>query len=189
VNVNDTGLQPVAVREEHLLQLAPFCRSLVEALRLAGVRPDKSLEVLRASLTGECVKCGYRVSGEECFALSQAADTEAMSGTVRRLHLGDCARAGCESYFYRLSFQRHPDADWVVILSQVQRIQAEQAAASAAGRRAARLGVARRVGLALVIVVLLLLFRQWYFGGRIPLIREPEKFHVDPASPGWETPR
>ena len=77
----------------------------------------------------------------------------------------------------------------MVLLSKVQRIQAEQAAASAAGRRAARLGVARRVGLALVIVVLLLLFRQWYFGGRIPLIREPEKFRVDPAPPGWETPR
>lgn len=189
MNVNDSALQPIAVREVHLLQLEAFCQRLMEALGRAGLGREKSFEVLHASLTAECVKCGFRVSGEEIFALSKTEDTEGLIGPVRRLHLGDCARSGCESYFYRLSFQRHPEAAWVALLAQVERIQEEQAATSAAGRRVARLGVARRVGLALVIVVLLLLFRQWYFGGRIPLIREPEKFRVDPAPPGWEAPR
>jgi hypothetical protein len=187
--MNDAGLQPVLVREEQLPQLEAFCRRLVEALGRAGLEPDKSFEALRGSLTGECVKCGFRVSGEECFALSQVADGEGLVGTLQRLHLGDCARPGCESYSYRLRFQRHPDTDWIAILSQVEHIKEEQAGKSAAVRRAASLGVIRRVGLALVIVALLLLFRQWYFGGRIPLIREPEKFRVDPAPPGGEAPR
>jgi len=187
--MKDAGLQPVLVQEEQIQQLETFCRRLVEALSRAGLDPEKSFEVSHASLTAECVKCGFRVSGEVCFALSRAADGEGLVGTLRRLHLGDCARPGCESYSYRLSFQRHPDVDWIAILRQVEHIKEEQAGKSAAVRRAASLGVIRRVGLALVIVALLLLFRQWYFGGRIPLIREPERFRVDPAPPGGEAPR
>ena len=178
----------MTVREEQLLQLARFCQNLVEALRRAGIGPDKSLELLRACLIGECVKCGHRVSGEDLFALAQAADAGDLSAAVRRLRLGDCARPGCESYVYRLSFQRHPDADWFALLSQVEHIKEEQAVTSAARKRAARLRAVRRVGFALVIVVLLLMLRQWYIGGRIPFIREPEKFRVDPAPPGLETP-
>ena len=187
--MSDAGRQLVLVREEQLQQLESFCRRLVEALGRAGLGPEKSFEKMHASLTAECVKCGFRVSGEECFALSQVADDEGLIGPIRRLHLGYCARPGCESYSYRLSFQRHPDVDWIAILSQVEHIKEEQAGKSAAVRRAASLDVIRRVGLALVVVVLLLLLRQWYFGGRIPLIREPEKFRVDPAPPVGEATR
>jgi hypothetical protein len=44
------------------------------------------------------------------------------------------------------------------------------------------------MGILLAAVVMLLLLRQCYFGGRIPFLREPETFRVDPA-PGGKEPR
>ena len=46
-------------------------------------------------------------------------------------------------------------------------------------RRQIRLAMPRQVWVAMAALLLLLVIRQYYVGGRIPLLREPEKFHVD----------
>jgi len=187
--MTDTGTETLHTREVHLQRLEVFCRALATALAKHGHGPSGALEVLRKGVAGVCTRCGACVTGEELEVLSQPgmSDTNA---TVRRLRLGDCAHPGCKSYHYRLSFLDFPGVDWDSILPQVEgigegTIKAEAASARAA-KRALQLRMAGRVCLAVGIILVLLMIRQLYLGGRIPLIREPEKFKVDPAPAGWE---
>jgi len=184
------------VRQEEIRKLEGFCRALAEALRRGGLGPENALAAWRAGVAAECTRCGISVSGDELFALSQPPAAEHASAKIGRLRLGDCARSGCESYHYQLTFKVDGELDWAGLLLQAAAIKQEQehpAGSSAVqrpvGSSLARLlwtsRRARRLWTALAAVLLLLLIRQWYLGGRIPLIREPEHFRVDPA-PGEE---
>jgi hypothetical protein len=175
------------IRQENLLKLAPFCQALGEAFSRSGLTPDQALGVWRAALTAQCARCGIPISGEELFALSQPPGDNP-SPKIRRLRLGDCACAGCESYFYLLSFRAQPALDWPGLLARAEAIQAELARPAAAKRRTAALGkgllhsgFTRRAAMALALLLLLLLIRRWHSGGAIPLLREPEHFRVAPA--------
>jgi len=179
--------EPVIIRQEHLLKLAPFCQALGEALSRSGLTPDQALGVWRAALTAQCTRCGIPISGEELFALSQPPGDNP-SPKVRRLKLGDCACVGCESYFYLLTFRAQPPLDWPGLLAKAEAIQAELARPLAAQRWTAALakgflqsGLTRRAALALALLLLLLLIRHWHTGGAIPWLREPEHFRVAPA--------
>lgn len=185
--------EPAIIREQHLQRLAPFCRGLGEAMSRAGLTPDQAREIWRAAVSGECSRCGILVSGEELFALSQAPSAPPPSPAIQRLSLGYCARPGCECYFCRMTFRKHDQVDWPALLARADAIAAEQA--TPAGKLGTadyirgflRIGLTRRVGIALAILLVLVLIRQWYCGGRIPLVREPEHFRVDPA-PETEQP-
>jgi hypothetical protein len=173
------------IHQEHLLKLEPFCRGLAEALGRAGLAPDMIEGTMRASVSAECIQCGIRVSGEELYALSQPPSPELASAKIGRLRLGDCARQGCDSYYYKLAFQNHPGLDWPKLLAQIQSPAAEEAKPNAptlelkaATKLVASSIWARRLGIALAALVVLLLVRQWHSGGRIPLIREPEHFRI-----------
>jgi hypothetical protein len=181
------GEESVIVREEHLQKLAPFCQALGEALGRSGLAPDQALGVWREALTAQCARCGIPVSGEELFALSQPPG-ENPSPKIRRLRLGDCAHPGCESYFYRLTFRPHPALVWPELLASAQAIQAElerpvsrRPTAADFAKAVLHCGFTRRAAIALAVLLLLLLFRHWQNGGRIPLLREPEHFRVAPA--------
>jgi hypothetical protein len=184
------------VRQEEIRKLEPFCRALAEALRGGGLGPEHVVAAWRAGVAAECTRCGISVSGDELFALSQPPAEEHASAKIGRLRLGDCARSGCESYHYQLTFKVHGELDWGDLLLQAEVLQQEQGHPT--GGNAVQRPVdsslarllwtsrrARRLWTALAAVLLLLLIRQWYLGGRIPLIREPEHFRVDPA-PGEE---
>jgi hypothetical protein len=176
-------------REIHLQKLESFCRAVAIALTRAGLDPGKALETLRRGAAGACTRCGTCVGGEVLEALSQppAPDSNA---TVRRLRLGDCSRPGCKSYFYRLSFQDLPGVDWNLILPQVEgineKVDQSEIAAGRLRKRAVNVKLAARIGLGLGILVAVLMLRQWYYGGTIPLLREPEKFKVDLVTSGAE---
>ena len=168
-------------------KLAPFCQALGEALSRSGLSPSQALEVWRAALTAQCTRCGIPISGEELFALSQPPG-ENPSPKIRRLSLGYCGYAACESYFYLLTFRAHPSLDWPGLLAKAEAIQAELERPVAARGRTAALAkrflhssLTRRVTVALALLLLLLLIRQWHTGGRVPLLREPEHFRVAPA--------
>lgn len=189
---NDMSRDTAIVRQEEIRKLQPFCRALAEALSRRGLGPENALAAWRAGVAAECARCGSSVSGDELFALSQPPAAEQASARIGRLRLGDCARSGCDSYHYQLTFKMQGQVDWAGLLLQVETIQQEQehpagsdAAQRLVGSSLARLlwtsGRARRLWLALAAVLLLMLIRQWYLGGRIPLIREPEHFRVDPA--------
>ena len=177
----------VLTRQEHLLKLNPFCRALDKALALTGLPQEKLPEAWRAAVAAQCVQCGIEVSGKELFALSKPPSAELASAKIGRLRLGDCARKGCSSYYYRLTFHPYLEINWPEILAQAETIQDEPAdqppGKLAYGRRGLwHMPATRRLGGVFLLVLLLLIVRQWYIGGRIPLLREPEKFQADPDS-------
>jgi hypothetical protein len=181
---------PLLIRQVPLLKLESCCQALTEVLHQSGLSPEASLEAWRAAVSAECVRCGIPISGEELFALSQPPSAERASAKIGRMRLGDCARQGCNSYDYRVVFRSHAQLDWPKLLAQAEELQQEKAKPPSAGfgwKEMGRLWVrqcvaCRRLWIPLsILVLLLLLWRQWYVGGRIPLLREPEHFRVDPA--------
>ncbi len=178
----------VIVRQEHLQKVAPFCRALAEALRQAGMGLEQSGTVFAGSVSGECVTCGITVSGQELFALSQPPSAELAGVKIGRLRRGYCAREGCDSCYYTLSLQPHPKVGWPKILSGLGLCASEsparelrQGGGGGSWRPRISFRILRPFLLVLLGTVLLWGLRQWYMGGRIPLVREPEKFRVDPA--------
>ena len=183
--------EPVHVRSQHLQRLGQFSLTLAEVLEQSATAPDKLREVLRGAWSGECVQCGIQVTGEELLALSKPAEAGEANPRVARLRQGYCARNRCDSYYYRLIFTPHPDIDWTRVLSQTEPQEAEhvkqadaECAAVEAAKRAVRRRMAGRVLVGVAVVALLLLIRQWFVGGTIPLVREPENFQVDPVPSG-----
>jgi len=177
-------------RQEHVQNLSLFSQRLAGALNQSALGPDQLRAALRAAVSGECVQCGIRITGEELIELSQPAETAESNPKISRLRQGYCARNHCDSYYYRLTFRPHPDLDWTRLLSladlvneaqpQPTAVQAEtkKTTPGMEGRR-----LVGRLLVALAVLSLFLLVRQWYRGGRIPLIREPENFQVDHLAP------
>lgn len=179
------GTETQVVRTEQLPHLAAFCRALAEALRRAGVEQDGVFVVFHESVAAECLQCGAHVPGEELFVLSQPEADSDMNTDLRRLRLGYCAKAGCNSLQYRLSFGTRENLNWHSCLTQADRFLRRGKAIG----RTSRIEAARRLLILLVVVALLFLLRQLYYGGRIPLIREPEEFRVDPFPAQYEPAR
>ncbi len=189
--MNATTSEHFAVREEQIQALAEFSSALAEACRDGIAGDGKKREAVRAALSAECTRCGIRVSGDELLAIAESADAPEQNPKIKRMRLGYCAREGCESFTYRLFFHNQPGLSWPAVFVQMEAAthsQTELAAAEALARQAAarkaRWQTVKRVGIALAVVALLIVIRQWYIGGRILLIREPEKFRVDPLPPG-----
>ena len=175
----------LTVRELDIRTLEPFCRALAQILHQAGLGQEQVLAAMRDSIEGECLRCNLRISGEELFALSQPPG-DLSTAKIGRMRLGDCAREGCDSFFYRLDFHSRGTLNWPRLLAQAEATRHEQTLPSDIGKRSSlQLGltwIPRRIWLGLALLLLLLLLRQWFLGGPIPLIREPEHFHVTPAS-------
>ena len=139
-------------------------------------------------VTLDVTGCAIQVSGDELYALSQPPSPERATAKIGRMRLGDCARQGCEACYYRLTFQNQPGIDWQTVLSEIEMLR-QQRPGPVSGPTLHRLpwrgwmlsGLALRLGLALMLIAMLLLARQWRQGGRIPFLREPEHFRVDPA--------
>ena len=181
-------LESFLERQEHVQNLSQFSQRLAGALGQCAPGPDQLRPALRAALSGECVQCGIRITGEELIDLSQPTTTAESDPKIARLRQGYCARNHCDSYYYRLTFRTHPDLDWTRLLdSQTPPTAVEEETIKTTpgvGRR----GLLGRLFVALAVASLLLLIRQWYLGGTIPLIREPENFQVDHLPPGRQTP-
>lgn len=216
------------VRQEHIRSLGALAGILAHAemptagpVRPAGEKPPTTptppsptsppAPRLRDAISAQCVQCGIRLTGDELLALAEA--TEDAEGTraasrppappnpkVARLRLGYCARSGCDSCYYRVTFEPRPGLDWTKLLPGAELEVTTTAPAEDPGhaeRQAAfRSSVRRTAGkaaLALGVLIVLLVARHWYQGGTIPYLREPEKFDVEvaptPIPPGPPGPR
>ncbi len=175
------------IREQHLQTLAPFCRALDQALSAQELPPDQALDIWRTNVSGVCVCCGTIISGDDLFGLSQTLEGPYPSAPLQRLSLGYCPHPGCESFFCRLTFRKHEKVDWPALLERAEALMGEPGRPAGKLRAAdylkgfLSLGLTRRIGIGLALLIVLLLVRQWYGGGRIPWVREPERFRVDPA--------
>jgi hypothetical protein len=183
-----TQAEPM-IHQQHLLKLEPLCRFLDAELIDGGWPPERVRDAFVTSVSAECVSCGISVSGEELYALSQAPSADHAHVKIGRLRIGDCAREKCDSYYYRMTFQNFPGLDWAALVSQFDKGAPQRKQAGGAGREKNRLmkyfGTLRvpvHAWITLAALVLVLVVRQWYVGGRIPILREPEHFKVDTAA-------
>jgi hypothetical protein len=173
----------VATRQEHLFQFPAFCQSLDATLSNCGL---PSQQIFHSAVVAVCLDCGLVVSGDDLFALSQPRDPERSSGRVGRLRAGDCAREGCKGDYYQIFFKSDPRLNWLRVLAKVDARRWPKAEAPPlpdspipGGRRSGMCGLLRRIGLCMLLLLAMLLIRQWLQGGRTAFLREPEHFHVD----------
>jgi hypothetical protein len=188
------GTDTVLSRREYLQTLEAFCQALQEALGRAGVVSDEALEVWRTCLTAHCLQCGIEITGEELFALSQPPSAERSSSKIGQLRLGYCACKSCKSCYYEVNFQTCSTLDWPVLLAQVESQQRSQPRQVLERTRfMSTTGVllhwpaVQRLSLVLISFLLFLLARQWMIGGRIPWLREPQRFFANPDQTSFST--
>jgi hypothetical protein len=184
----DTGLGQsfLQIRREYLPDLPKFCGRLRTALPDSDPSGQTLRKAVEAALSAECVQCGMRVSGAELLALGEETIPAASGKKMNRLKLGYCARNGCDSLYYSLTFTAAAEIGWSKLLESAERVGEQQAEAEVlelenrnAALWAQRRRAAGRLAIGLVILFLLLGFRHWHRGGTIPFIREPEYFEVD----------
>ena len=176
------------VRVEHLQELTPWLNALNESLSADGLTHEKRKELMRATVLAECVQCGIHVPGEDLFALSQPDENTSGKPKICRLRLGDCARNGCKSLYYRVTFISGPRIDWLAALQKTENPPQKPSDESAGGTWEAvksalpvKARISWRFWAVVAVITLVLVARQLYYCGRIPLIREPENFRVDTA--------
>ena len=157
-------------RQEPIRQLREFAAGLA-SYAAASAAPEKVRAALGQALSARCAGCGMVITGEELLAL---ADGTGDSAKLRRLRLGDCARQTCASAFYTVSGAEHPGLDWPSLLAFGEAPPAARKKLSPQ-----RWLWVKKAALGAVIILLLLIVRQWYLGGTIPLIRVGERFEVD----------
>jgi hypothetical protein len=181
------------VREESIQRLERIIFALSEVVKKLDPEQQRSVPALRSAITCRCVRCGVSVGGEELLELPELP-AKSESGRIKRLRQGQCAREDCKSTDYELILHKHPDLDWQNLLSppeteEEKRAKREMAEAEELkmAKRSARWRSAR-LALLVLIAILLWVWRQYYIGGTIPFLREPEKFRVDTGPEVQRTP-
>ena len=189
--MNEQATTDFLTRDEQIKGLVEFSSDLVAAVKHQANGELKSGVAVSELCWAECTVCNLRVSGEELLKIGELPDASDVSAAVKRLRLGYCAHAGCESYFYRISFRQGAGVDWTAVAANMKELAEARKMAmtvgSEEGRKklaAARWKLAGRISLGVAVVLILLAIRQWYFGGTIPFIREAEKFRVGTAPAG-----
>jgi hypothetical protein len=185
---------PITIGDQPIQRLERIVSAICQAARLQGLEKEKAGNALREALSGECLCCGIRVTGEELLELVEVPPIKEIRGRIARLQKGLCANAHCEYTSYRLILGYHPDLEWAKLLALTEAPKESDSFLPAAESAVAPVvsvplhrRTAFRMGAAIAAGVLLILLRQWYLGGGIPLIMEPEHFQVDPLPAGAET--
>ena len=169
--------QTFKVRADSLVR---YYDSLARVLLESGLSGGRLSEVLSHGLRFECVQCHIKVSAEELqqLALSDAPG-DSLHPKLQRLRLGYCAREGCESYFYEVHLENHPDVDWEAVAVKAQALLA---ASNAAAGHAPEQRKPRRLTMYAGLGLLILIAFAWLMHGRFPFGAKPHKYEIDPAS-------
>lgn len=175
--------------EKPIAELAAFSQELAAACRHCDLDSEKASQVMSDAVVAECVKCNIHVRGDELLLIATATSDPSVHAKIKRMNLGYCARDGCESLTYLLRFNQTAGLDWEKFQEHMEaarnkRLQffAAEAAAKRVMQQKAKQWYLRRLAIMVGVILILLVIRQWYTGGRIPLLREPEKFRVTPAT-------
>lgn len=184
--------------ELSLRDLRSFHETLLRALSEAGHGGAEWAEIFSQRVSAECVQCGIQLTGDELVRTLATTEPEGTGAEKQaRLLQGYCARNGCPSYFYRLTFRPLPDGlAWQPLLEKARQLaeaRAEEAAATAVNqdrtaRRRRHRQLARVALAALGLVALWALQHRWRTGSFPGEVRK-SKYEVDPASLRPENPR
>jgi len=187
-------LSPPSGRAVPLSDLGWLCRAALALLELKKAGAEDRVALLESSLVAQCAACNICLTGAELLLLARpVTHADGQDPRAGRLLQGYCARSGCNSYFYSLELRPGSGIDWPALEGVRSSIQdaaqneadaqcAAQKMALAAKRRTAGLRAAARIAVGAGAILLLLVLRQWYIGGTIPLIREPGTFLAVPES-------
>ena len=187
--MSDSTQESSLSREERIGAVLEFSGVLAETLQAMEETGGKISPTVRAAFSAECVMCGSCVTGEELLAVADTSESAEVNANIERLRLGQCIRQGCDAARYRLIFQRIPGLNWRTIFERMEEVTAaRKETARTQSKLGGWLSAHWRIAVGVGLILLVLLIRQWYLGGRIPLIREPEKFRVDPLPPGQTEP-
>ena len=184
--MNAVARDKYLIREEPIPRLERIVFALSQAAKRCGDSSPKISAALRVALSARCERCGEHITGDELLVLSglPAAQEDAR---IKRLRAGRCARRNCRGDLYQLIFQNHPDLDWPKLFAggdetaPLENPEVQSAEPADIPNCHSRWRAPVRVGIVIAAALLLFVLRQLHYGGRIPLIREPEKFRVDPA--------
>ena len=184
--------RPSIVRKLALAQLAPFARNARAALSQAGIADLEHAKVFQSHVTARCSACDACPSPEVVAALFTGATLEASrpAEELGRLRQEYCLRTGCDSRFYELTFAPHPSVDWAAIgteaLHEAPHASVGRAVGSAVVDKVAqtiRAQFSWRLVAVVVVLLALLVWRQWWTGGSIPFFREAKTFTSEAVEP------
>lgn len=172
-------------RPENFVRLCELCQALASSLHNKHLPTDQVFVSFHKLITLECADCKTKVSGEELFVLSQPTEGNDLTVALRRMRLGFCPNPKCNSYHCTLTLQTSADIpDWHPHLQKAERILKDLEDVRAGRGKTWRTRLIRPTLVTATALALLFFMHQLYFGGRIPLLREPEKFRVDIAPAG-----
>lgn len=129
--------------------------------------PAESAEAgsLDTGVKAECTSCQLILSPQDIKTLG--SDEGERSEKVKRIEQGYCGRAGCNSYFYDLTFPDRPGVDWGGLVASFdsapmpQPVEASPARARDSRRRWVLAGV-------LLLLVGWWLGRNYWISGKLP---------------------
>lgn len=178
------------IRQVPLPEFAECVRLLLAALTGNGLKAEQLTSLLDQAIHFRCAQCGLELTSDDLLPFAASAvPAEEDNQKTSRLRLGYCARNGCPSRYYQFVYLPHPDVDWTAVFAESAQAAEQQRMAeipeAKAGKwslRASYLGFLLRLLAGTALILVLLLARQWQIGGRIPFLREPAKYTIEPAA-------
>ncbi len=152
-------------------------RNLAQSLFAKGVSAENIRAVYSHHIHVACEACRSELKETDLVALLDAAsDTQRANPKLDRLHKGYCFKPGCDSYFYRLRFEPVEGIEWIPALSEAEALPAKLAAEEKCQEPFTWESFVRspkfRVSAGLVVLVGLLVYRNWYFNGTLPFVSQ-----------------
>jgi len=191
MSVSETTKTEFSTRDEQIKGLIDFSSDLVAAVRYQRNGKQDSGVAAGELFFAECTICNVRVPGEELLKVGEPPESSEVSGPVKRLRLGYCAKVGCEAYAYRISFRNGVGIDWPAAFAHIKELTEGRKQAMTGGAKeehrklvATKRKYAGKILLGVGVILILLAIRQWYLGGTIPFIHEAEKFRVGTVPAG-----
>jgi hypothetical protein len=188
----------MVVRPQSIHRLPQFLSALFRAADLFAPDDPSLAKTLSLALKAECVQCKLHIEGDDLKTLAAQPVPNNDHPKLIRLRQGYCARNGCDSYYYNVVLDDHPNFDWLKLIELTettldQPTQPDSIHAATPPRTLKDVITHHpwmiRLALAITTLCLLFVLRQFYTGGTIPFIREPERFQVDVLDIDWPTTR
>lgn len=133
------------------------------------------------ALLADCVQCAIRLNGADLLSLNDESNRDPR---LERLRIGYCSRNGCDCHYYAVTTVPHADLRWPALVTPSDVLHSTQT--DEAGESKVRVPFkdrvrpyVRRTLIAVGALLLVFVIRQYYMGGSIPFIRQPEDFRVD----------
>jgi hypothetical protein len=185
----------------HISALAALQPRVVSALSTLGLTSAELGELFYRHLSATCVQCELGLTGEELSQLALAESAEQLGEPkLARLRQGYCGRDGCDSYYYNVRFEDHPRVNWEILIPALKTAPPPPAAPTPAPDRAEADAVAvgwrawvasgnRRIVLGLALLLILLVVRHFWLGGRVPFLHAKPHYRINTNSiPGVPPP-